>query len=143
ANPCKHIAATFYILAEAFDTDPFLIFAWRGRPRERLIANLRALRGAAAAGDEAVEDEREPTAVADVPPLDAAIDDFWRIDPAFAGVHVLPHAADAPDALLRQLGPPPSDVGGQQLFERLASAYHAMAAGAERLAYREATSRST
>ena len=73
-----------------------------------------------------------------MPPLEASLASFWRIDPAFGGLHVVPHASDAPDALLRQLGPPPSDVGGQQLFERLASAYHAMAAGAERLAYREA-----
>ncbi len=44
-NPCKHVAAVCYLLAEAFDRDPFLIFAWRGRPRERLLAELRALRG--------------------------------------------------------------------------------------------------
>ena len=44
-NPCKHVAAVYYLLAEAFDRDPFLIFAWRGRPRERLLAELRALRG--------------------------------------------------------------------------------------------------
>ena len=46
-NPCKHIAAVYYLLAEAFDRDPFLIFAWRGRPRERLLSELRALRGVA------------------------------------------------------------------------------------------------
>ena len=33
ANPCKHIAAVYYILAERFDEDPFLIFTWRGRTR--------------------------------------------------------------------------------------------------------------
>ena len=33
-NPCKHIAAAYYILAERFDEDPFLIFAWRGRDKE-------------------------------------------------------------------------------------------------------------
>ena len=32
-NPCKHVAAVYYILAEQFDEDPFLIFAWRGRTR--------------------------------------------------------------------------------------------------------------
>ena len=49
-NPCKHIAAVYYLLAEAFDRDPFLIFAWRGRPRDRLLVELRALRGQGAAG---------------------------------------------------------------------------------------------
>lgn len=42
--PCKHIAAAFYLLAEAFDDDPFTILAWRGRDREDLLANLQAAR---------------------------------------------------------------------------------------------------
>ncbi len=44
--PCKHIAATFYLLAEAFDADPFQILHWRGRDRDTLLTNLRALRSA-------------------------------------------------------------------------------------------------
>ena len=42
--PCKHLAATFYLLAEAFDDDPFLILRWRGRDREALLGRLRELR---------------------------------------------------------------------------------------------------
>lgn len=45
--PCKHIAATFYLLAEAFDQDPFQILHWRGRDRADLLASLRALRSGA------------------------------------------------------------------------------------------------
>ena len=48
ANPCKHIAAVYYILAERFDEDPFLIFAWRGRTQEELLERLRARRGGGA-----------------------------------------------------------------------------------------------
>ncbi|MGV9799603.1 SWIM zinc finger family protein [Mycobacterium sp. NPDC003449] len=44
AVPCKHLAATFYLLAEAFDEDPFAILAWRGRDREDLLENLAAAR---------------------------------------------------------------------------------------------------
>ena len=36
--PCKHLAATFYLLAEGFDDDPFAILLWRGRGREGLAA---------------------------------------------------------------------------------------------------------
>jgi uncharacterized Zn finger protein len=43
--PCKHIAAVFYLLAEAFDDDPFRILAWRGREREELLVGLHAARG--------------------------------------------------------------------------------------------------
>lgn len=44
AVPCKHLAATFYLLAEAFDDDPFAILAWRGRERADLLENLAAAR---------------------------------------------------------------------------------------------------
>ncbi len=40
--PCKHLAAVCYVLAEAFDDDPFGMLAWRGRSREGLLAALRA-----------------------------------------------------------------------------------------------------
>ncbi len=30
SNPCKHIAAVYYLLGEEFDRDPFLIFKLRG-----------------------------------------------------------------------------------------------------------------
>src|SRR5579863_3988933 len=44
ANPCKHIAAVYYILAERFDEDPFLIFKLRGRSKEEIIQTLRSKR---------------------------------------------------------------------------------------------------
>ncbi len=41
ANPCKHVAAVYYLLGEQFDRDPFLIFMMRGRTREQVIEALR------------------------------------------------------------------------------------------------------
>lgn len=38
ADPCKHTAAVYYILAERLDQDPFALFALRGRTREELLA---------------------------------------------------------------------------------------------------------
>ena len=46
ANPCKHVAAVFYLLGERFDADPFLMFELRGRTKDQLIAALRAHRAA-------------------------------------------------------------------------------------------------
>src|SRR6266704_3300036 len=40
ANPCKHIAAVYYLLAERFDEDPVLIFKLRGMKREELVELL-------------------------------------------------------------------------------------------------------
>lgn len=42
SNPCKHIAATYYILAQHFDLDPFLVFVWRGRLKTQILEYLRA-----------------------------------------------------------------------------------------------------
>ena len=55
-NPCKHVAAVFYLMAEAFDDDPFLIFAWRGRDKDQLLADLRARRRGPGAGESEDED---------------------------------------------------------------------------------------
>jgi uncharacterized Zn finger protein len=40
ANPCKHIAAVYYIVGEAFDRDPFLIFHLRGLRKDGLLEAL-------------------------------------------------------------------------------------------------------
>ncbi|HXH59364.1 SWIM zinc finger family protein [Iamia sp.] len=46
ADPCKHAAAVCYLVADALDDDPFTLFAVRGRPRDALLAELRAHRRA-------------------------------------------------------------------------------------------------
>jgi len=40
ANPCKHIAAVYFLLASDLDQDPFLLFELRGLSRQRLRAEL-------------------------------------------------------------------------------------------------------
>lgn len=40
SNPCKHIAAVYYLLGEEFDRDPFLLFKLRGMNREEFIGLL-------------------------------------------------------------------------------------------------------
>lgn len=43
ANPCKHVAAVCYIMAEALDRDPWLLFDLRGRTRDEILERLQAL----------------------------------------------------------------------------------------------------
>lgn len=40
ANPCKHIAGVYYLVASEFDQDPFLIFELRGLTKEDLHKKL-------------------------------------------------------------------------------------------------------
>ena len=44
ANPCKHIAAVYYQLADRFSEDPFIIFQLRGRTKNQIIERLRQIR---------------------------------------------------------------------------------------------------
>jgi uncharacterized Zn finger protein len=126
ANPCKHTAAVFYILAEAFDTDPFLVLAWRGRPRERLLERLRALRAAASPPPApSPEPAPEPAAATPQPPAD-----FWRAGPELSKLRFSPRAPEIPDFVLRELGPLPDAAGGARIREALSRAYSIFTASA-------------
>jgi len=58
SNPCKHVAAVHYLLAEALDDDPFLVFQLRGRDRAAVLAGLAERRtGAGAGSDDAASPE--------------------------------------------------------------------------------------
>lgn len=137
-NPCKHIAAAYYILAERFDEDPFLIFAWRGREQDELVERLRACRGGGDRdGGISTRSAQAPRRSEPGAPLSAGLDSFWSSGPELEALHVSPLAAEAPDALLRQLGPAPVEVGGRNLAELLAPAYARLAQAAERRALSE------
>jgi hypothetical protein len=62
------------------------------------------------------------------------IDSFWHTGSALSDLHVNPFAVEATDALLRQLGPAPVDVGGENLVEFLTPIYRVLAEQAERRA---------
>ncbi|GII20893.1 SWIM zinc finger family protein [Planosporangium mesophilum] len=125
--PCKHLAATFYLLAEAFDADPFQILYWRGRDRDTVLSRLRALRTGA---DEAALFTPAPPvpigagpALAELatPPLEQTLDRYW-VSPV--PLPQRPPTLDVePDLLLRQLPPPGPELGGPGLTDRLRGIY--------------------
>jgi len=137
-NPCKHIAAAYYILAERFDENPFLIFTWRGRDQDELVENLRKRRVPAGRG---AKTSTTSARASNVPepgaPLSTVLDSFWSCGPELEGFHVSPLAGEAPDALLRQLGPAPVEIGEHNLAEVLAGAYVTLAHAAEQRALSE------
>ncbi|MCB1050148.1 MAG: SWIM zinc finger family protein [Acidobacteria bacterium] len=118
SNPCKHIAATYYVLAQHFDLDPFLIFIWRGRHKTQILESFRTYwkqgrpRGVPA---------QAPTRV----PLDQdGLMRYWQIngDPG-NGAALDPFSKSVPDSAIRQLGVCPIQLNGQDLGEFLAEAY--------------------
>jgi uncharacterized Zn finger protein len=118
--PCKHLAAVCYVLAEAFDLDPFGILAWRGRGREDLLASLRLTAAEA-------EPARPLIDVTDRP-LAECLADFWSPGMSAGRLRALPPApATAPDLLLRTFEPPRVLVSGMDLVTLLAPAYDRLA----------------
>jgi uncharacterized Zn finger protein len=119
-EPCKHAAAVLYLLAEAFDDDPFLILAWNGRTREALLAGLRRHDAARAAH---AAEAADPLEIEETP-LAERLDDFWTP----AAVRDRPPAPPMPPGLLlKLLDPPKVKVRRRDLVEVLKPAYDAMA----------------
>ncbi len=68
ANPCKHVAATHYVLGDAFDKDPFLLFELRGRTRDQVLDAMRS------AGTQ----ESDPIPGVKLGPISAESYETWR-----------------------------------------------------------------
>ncbi|RME85245.1 MAG: hypothetical protein D6775_03295, partial [Caldilineae bacterium] len=98
--PCKHIAALYYLLADHFEEDPFLLFLLRGRSRSEVLAALREHRQVGV-GKEEEEEELE------VPPLAQQLANFWDTGPEAEQVGFRVRPPDTPLPHLRRLGPPP------------------------------------
>ena len=137
SNPCKHIAATYYILAEKFDEDPFLIFAWRGRTKEQIIERLRALRGATQDEDKPMLAHQFMPVGEDVAPLSDSVKNFWRSGAGLSTLRIRPERAEVPDAVLKQLGATGIEAGGEDLSDLLSSAYARVTDGAAAKAFNE------
>jgi uncharacterized Zn finger protein len=76
SNPCKHIAAVYYLLAEQFDRDPFLLFRLRGMEREQFVAMLGdGERDRTATGIASVNESQPAVAKHD---LATNVEVFWR-----------------------------------------------------------------
>jgi uncharacterized Zn finger protein len=119
ANPCKHIAAVYYLLGEQFDIDPFLIFALRGRTQPQIMEAMRQRRASAAQTEGEVDLEARSV----ITPLDADLSQFWGNEGftwAAPGFGTPPVNA----AVLRRLGVPPGEMGkGLDTLYRAMSMY--------------------
>ncbi len=102
ANPCKHVAAVHYVLAQTFDADPFLLMTLRGRDRDTLLGGLRAQRAGTTLPEHSDDTSEDPVRV---DALDAR--QLFRATGPLTGIAVRPHAPDDPGAVLRRLGAPP------------------------------------
>ncbi len=72
SNPCKHIAAVYYLLGEEFDRNPFLIFKLRGMEREELLSGLGEVE------EKGSESRETDTTLAPFDPIAANTEAFWK-----------------------------------------------------------------
>ncbi|MDK2974319.1 MAG: hypothetical protein PWP08_690 [Methanofollis sp.] len=116
-NPCKHIAAVYYLLAERFDDDPFLLFLLRGRTRDEVMAALKARR------------EAEPFPVQDG--VQDVAGEFWRgrVAPDELGFAIT-RDVQVEGSTLKLCGDSPFSLRGKNLAEILLPIYPAARAAA-------------
>jgi uncharacterized Zn finger protein len=119
SNPCKHVAAVYYLLGEEFDRDPFLLFRLRGLGRDELLHRLSRLAPAAEAAP--VPPEAAAPAPAASLPADPAA--FWSAgglpDDVFGDVQSAPVSG----AWLQRLGNFPFWRGERPLLDALEPVY--------------------
>lgn len=120
SNPCKHIAAVYYLLGEEFDRDPFLIFKLRGLNREDLLARLGGAARRARPATAAKPAEADSPAPC---PLRADAAAFWEGTAPPANPLGTVEIPAEPAALLRRLSRFPFWRGSVALAEALAPVY--------------------
>lgn len=122
SNPCKHIAAVYYLLGEEFDRDPFLLFRLRGMDREMVCRQLAAPTTGA---QPAAPQPAEPSPAPEPLPVDAGA--FWSSTPLptdlCGDVRLPPVSAAGP----KQLGSFPFWRGTDRFLDALAPTYSAAA----------------
>lgn len=96
ANPCKHIAAVYYLLGEAFDEDPFLLLKIRGRTREELLEVLSPPHRKSTPSTQPEPD----------PPPDTSPNKFWEPGQDITGLSSTGGQVPVQNAILKLLGPP-------------------------------------
>jgi uncharacterized Zn finger protein len=130
ANPCKHIAAVYYILAERFDEDLFLLFKLRGRTREEIIEALRVKRADSLAAETTssviVVEAGQGTQTA-LLRLEDNVATFWHAGEELETFQVHPGQPEVARAVLKRLGDAPFAIGKQNMSDFLAGAYDAVA----------------
>lgn len=116
ANPCKHIAAVYYLLGEEFDRDPFLIFRLRGLEREELLARLGTSSRPTAQARVEIE-------VVPCEPLPLEPSAFWALAPLAEDFYGEVQTPPVSAALVRRLGKFPFWRGDRALVDAVEPTY--------------------
>lgn len=117
ANPCKHIAAVYYLLGETFDEDPFQLTKIRGRTRDELLEAL--------SGSGSTRNPEGPSSPPEETPLDTDPEKFWKPRPELPSTETLNlnHKTRGKPAILKLLGVPQFLPNSKKYRRSLEEAY--------------------
>ena len=136
ANPCKHVAAVYYLLGERFDEDPFLLFELRGRSLEEIAGALRQRRAVEIEAVEAAPCTPTLVKVVGVPALEDSMDRYWALGADAADITVSIAHPRVPLALLKRAGIPDFDgVNPRNLQQQMERVYEGVTLAAIQLAF--------
>jgi uncharacterized Zn finger protein len=130
ANPCKHVAAVYYLLGETFDADPFLLFTLRGCSQEKLMDALRQRRSVDPLSDGESATGPAETDVPSAPPIDWRVDGFWTIGEGLDNVHIIVAAPLVSAEAIKRRGAPPFWSGPTDFNSVMGDAYRKISSAA-------------
>lgn len=142
-DPCKHVAATHYVLGEALDRDPFLLFELRGRTKGQVLDALRAARGIVSDAPTKKARKSKSTATDTTPEIPTVklgklkAAEYDQPREPLPALHFNFDEPVAHGAVLRQLGAPTAWEGDASPADVLAPLVRAAAETARRLALAE------
>lgn len=144
ANPCKHVAATHFVLGDRFDEDPFLLFRLRGRSQDQILEGLRRHRGEHADfleedsnlefSDEALDREGEDKLVSTTENEPVSLESYWQLNQPLEDFSLVVKPPHIKFPILQRLGEP--DIAGHYQIEKLlGEAYQITSQAAMIIAY--------
>ncbi len=124
ANPCKPIAAVYYILGQEFDKDPFMIFRLRGMEKDKLMEALRKARGGDT-GNEKINEDMDDTI--NIKQLQEEMKSFKGLDDAVINMAFSYTPPKVPYSVIKRLGVLPI-FKDKEDFEKTMTLYYDKAA---------------
>jgi uncharacterized Zn finger protein len=137
ATLCQHIMAVYHALGKLLGTDPFELFAVRGRTRQQVMAALREKRTDHVPGiDEPGMSPLNTAQETDDQPLEGSLATFWQMGPEIDQIQVKVIPPEIEMEVIKLLGHP-SFVDRKEMIERLAKAYRTISRRALEVAFGE------
>lgn len=122
SNPCKHIAAVYYLIGEEFDRDPFLLFKLRGMERSELIRLIES-QAVRISEEDTVPLQGQQEVIEETEPLPLSPGEFWGSENDMNMDRREAHIPSVNAAIIQRLGPFPFWKGNDPFVTVITDVY--------------------